>query len=82
MIDPSLLGDLAKEHQKNLLNRDEAKDFLRDLMAVCQKHGVLIRTRDQMLQFSKTFGDSSMRTVLKAMIDKGGNCPAAKIEFR
>jgi hypothetical protein len=82
MIDPSLLGDLAKQHQKNLLTRDEAKDFLRDLMALCNKHGVLIRTPDQILQFSKTFGDSSMRTVLKAMIDRDGNCPAAKIEFK
>jgi hypothetical protein len=82
MIDPSLLGDLAKQHQKNVLSRDEAKEFLRDLMALCNKHGVLIRTPDQILQFSKTFGDSSMRTVLKAMIDKEGNCPAAKIEFR
>ncbi len=82
MIDPSLLGDLAKDHQKNLLGREQAKDFLRDLMALCQKHGVLIRTQNQMLQFSKTFGDTNMRTVLKAMIDKDGNCPAAKIEFR
>ena len=82
MIGPSLLGDLAKQHQKNLLNREEAKDFLRDLMAICQKHGVLIRTPDQVLQFSKAFGDSNMRTVLKAMIDREGNCPAAKIEFR
>jgi hypothetical protein len=82
MIDPSLLGDLAKQHQKNLLSRTEAKDFLRELMALCSKHGVLIRTPDQILQFSKTFGGSSMRTVLKAIINKDGNCPAAKIEFK
>lgn len=82
MIDPSLLGDLAKQHRKNLLSREEAKDFLRELMALCNKHGVLIRTPDQILQFSKTFGDSSMRTVLKAMVNSDGNCPAAKIGFR
>ncbi len=82
MIDPSLLGELAKQHQKNQLNRDEAKAFLRDLMALCNKHGVLLRAPNQMLQFSKAFGDSGMRTVLKAMIDKDGNCPAAKIEYR
>jgi hypothetical protein len=82
MIDPSLLGELAKQRQKNQLNRDEAKAFLRDLMALCNKHGVLLRAPNQMLQFSKAFGDSGMRTVLKAMIDKDGNCPAAKIEYR
>lgn len=82
MIDPSLLGDLAKQHQKNLLSREEAKEFLRELMALCQKHDVLLRSPDQMLRICKTFGDSSMRTVLKAMIDKDGNCPAAKIEYR
>ena len=82
MIDPSFLSELAKDHQKNLLDRDEAKAFLKELMALCKRHGVLIRTSDQILRFSKVFGDANMRVVMKAMVDKDGNCPAAKIEFR
>ena len=34
MIDPKLLGDIAKDHQKNLMTRDEAKAFLKDQRTV------------------------------------------------
>ena len=53
MIDPTLLGDLAKDHQKNMLTRDEAKAFLKDIMEVCRKHRVFLRTGDQTVRFSK-----------------------------
>ncbi len=82
MIDPSLLGDLAKEHKKNVLTRDEAKAFLKDMMLVCQKHGVFLRTTDQELKFSKAFEGSGMRTVLKAVIDPGDTCSGARIDYK
>jgi hypothetical protein len=82
MIDPKLLGDLAKDHQKNLMTRDEAKAFLKDLMEVCRRHRVFLRTSDQTLRFSKVFADSEQRTVLRAMIDREGRCPAAQIDYK
>lgn len=82
MIDPSLLGDLTKDHARSLLSRDEAKAFLKDLMEVCRKHDVFLRTADQTLKFSRAFEGSGMRTVLKAYVDKAGNCPAAKIDYK
>lgn len=82
MIDPKLLGDLAKDHQQNLLTKDEAKAFLGDLMKVCQKHRVFLRTSDQTIRFSKIFADSEQRTGFKAMVDKAGRIPAAKIDYR
>ncbi|MFX4222373.1 MAG: hypothetical protein ACMVO3_16205 [Thalassobaculum sp.] len=50
MIDPKLLGDLAKDHQKNVMTRDEARAFLKDLMAVCRQHRVFLRTADQTIR--------------------------------
>lgn len=82
MIDPTLLGDLAKDYQKNLMTREEAKAFLKDLMEVCQRHRVFLRTGDQTLRFSKVFADSEQRTVLKAMVDREGRCPAARIDYK
>jgi hypothetical protein len=82
MIDPSLIGDLTKEHAKALLTRDEAKAFLKDLMEVCHKHDVFLRTSDKTLKFSRAFEGSGMRTLLRAYVDKAGNCPAAKIEYK
>ena len=82
MIDPKLLGDLARDHQKNLLTRDEAKAFLRDLMEVCRRHRVFLQTSDQTVRFSKVFADSEQKTVLRAMIDRDGRCPAAQIDYK
>lgn len=82
LIDPKLLGDLAKDHQKNLLTRDEARAFLKDLMEVCRRHRVFLRTSDQTLRFSKVFSDSEQRTMLRAMIDSEGRCPAAQIDYK
>src|SRR3546814_18540552 len=77
MIDPKMLGDLAKDHQKNLMTRDEAMAFLKDLKEVCRRHRVFLRTSDQTVRFSQVFEDSGQRTVLRAMIDREGRCPAA-----
>lgn len=82
MLDPKLLGDLAKDHQKNLLTRDEARAFLKDLMEVCRRHRVFLRTTDQTVRFSKVFADSEQRTMLRAMIDSEGRCPAAQIDYK
>jgi hypothetical protein len=82
MIDPKLLGDLAKDHQKNVMTRDEARAFLKDLMAVCRQHRVFLRTADQTIRFSKVFADSDQRTVLRAMVDKEGRCAAAQIDYK
>ena len=82
MIDPTLLGDLAKDHQKNLLTRDESRAFLKDIIEVCRRHRVFLRTSDQTVRFSKVFADSEQRTVLRAMIDREGRCPAAQIDYK
>lgn len=82
MIDPKLLGDLAKDHQKNLLTREEARAFLKDLMEVCRRHRVFLRTSDQTVRFSKVFADSEQRTMLRAIIDGDGRCPAAQIDYK
>jgi hypothetical protein len=82
MIDPSLLGDLAREHQKHLLTRDEGKAFLKDLMEVCRKHGVFLRTGDQTIKFSKAIEGTGLRTTMKALVDERGFCPAARIEYK
>lgn len=82
MIDPSLLGYLAKDHAKNVLTREEAKAFLKDIMEVCRRHRVFLRTSDQTVRFSKVFADSEQRTVLRAMIDREGRCAAAQIDYK
>ncbi|MAZ99849.1 MAG: hypothetical protein CMM39_10465 [Rhodospirillaceae bacterium] len=82
MIEDEFLKQIAKDHKKNLLDRDQGKLFLKELMGLCEKHRVLLRTTDQTIRFSKNFGDATMRTTLVAMIDKNNNCPAAKIELK
>lgn len=82
MIDPKLLGDLAKDHQKNVLTREEARAFLKDLMAVCREHRVFLRTSDQTIRFSKVFADSEQRTVFRAIVDKDGRCAAAQVDYK
>ena len=82
MIEDEFLKQIAKDHKKNLLDRDQGKLFLKELMSLCEKHRVLLRTTDQTIRFSKNFGDATMRTTLVAMIDKNNNCPAAKIELK
>ena len=52
MIDKDLLAALAADHRKNRLSREEARAFLKDLMEVCDKHRVFLRTTDQLLQLS------------------------------
>lgn len=82
MIDPNLIGDLQKDHQKLLLSKEEARDFLEELAALCRKHNVLLRTSDQMLKFSKAFENSGTRTGFKTLVDRNGFAPAAKITFK
>jgi hypothetical protein len=82
MIDPKLIGDIAKDHQKNLLTRDEAKAFLKDMMEVCQKHRVFLRTSDQTIRFSKAFADSDQRTVFRGVMDRDGRCSTAQLDIK
>ena len=82
MIDPKLIGDIAKDHQKNLLTRDEAKAFLKDMMEVCQKHRVFLRTSDQTIRFSKAFADSDQRTVFRGVTDRDGRCSTAQLDIK
>ena len=82
MIDPKLLGDLAKDHQKNVLSREEARAFLKDLMEVCRRHRVFLRTADQTIRYSKVFADSGQNTVFRAMVDKEGRSAAAQIDYK
>lgn len=82
MLDPKLLGDLAKDHQKNIMTREEAKAFLADLQAVCHKHKVFLRTSDQQIHFSKAFSDATTKTMLGAVVDKDGKCATAKIVLK
>ena len=82
MIEKEFLEQIAKDHAKNLLSRDQGKHFLKELMQLCEKHRVLLRTSDQLLKFSRNFGDATMKTVLVAMIDKNENCPAARIQLK
>ena len=58
MIDPNLIGELQKDHQKLLLTKQEAAAFLGDLAALCRQHHVLLRTSDGMIRFSKSFEKS------------------------
>jgi hypothetical protein len=51
-------------------------------MEVCRRHRVFLRTSDQTVRFSKVFADSEQRTVLRAMIDREGRCPAAQIDYK
>lgn len=82
MIDPKLLGDIARDHEKNLLTRDEAKSFLKDLMEVCRRHRVFLRTADQTIRFSKAFSDSDQRTVFRGVVDANGRCAKAEINLK
>jgi hypothetical protein len=82
MIDKEFLEQIEKDHAKNLLSREQGKFFLKELMLLCEKHRVLLRTSDQVLKFSRNFGDARMKTVLVAMVDKNENCPAARIQLK
>ena len=81
-MEKEFLEQIAKDHAKNVLNREEAKVFLKELRSLCEKHKVLMRTEDQLIRFSKNFNDSTLRTGFVAIIDKNGNCPAARIELK
>lgn len=82
MIDKDLLAALTADHRKNRMSREEARAFLKDLMDVCDKHRVFLRTADQGLQFSKIFADSQQRTKLIAQVSRDGTCDRAKIDYR
>ncbi|WP_339849413.1 hypothetical protein [uncultured Nisaea sp.] len=82
MIDPNLIGELQKDHQKLLLTKDEAAAFLGDLAALCRQHHVLLRTSDGMIRFSKSFEKSDTRTTFKTLVDSAGRAPAAKIVMK
>ena len=82
MIEKEFLEQIAKDHVKNLLSREQGKFFLRELMQLCEKHRVLLRTSDQVIKFSRNFGGATMKTVLVAMVDKNSNCPAARIQLK
>lgn len=82
MIDPNLIGELQKDHQKLLLTKEEAAAFLGDLAALCRQHHVLLRTSDGMIRFSKSFEKSDTRTTFKTLVDSAGRAPAAKIALK
>lgn len=82
MIDPNLIGELQKDHQKLLLTKEEAAAFLGDLAALCRQHHVLLRTSDGMIRFSKSFENSDTRTTFKTLVDSEGRAPAAKIALK
>ena len=82
MIDKELLAALAADHKKHQLNRDDAKAFLKDLMAVCERHRVFLRSADQTLSFSRIYADSALRTKFIAQVNKQGICGSAKIDSR
>ncbi|MCH2631434.1 MAG: hypothetical protein MKZ89_13365 [Nisaea sp.] len=81
-MEKEFLEQIAKDHAKNVLTRDEAKTFLKELRSLCDKHNVLLRTDDQLIRFSKNFNDATLSTGFVAIIDKSGNCPAARIELK
>ncbi|MBH67291.1 MAG: hypothetical protein CMM58_02960 [Rhodospirillaceae bacterium] len=81
-MEKEFLEQIAKDHAKNVLCREDAKYFLKELRSLCVKHKVLLRTDDQIIRFSKNFNDSSLRTEFVAIVDKNGNCPAARIELK
>ena len=81
-MEKEFLEQIAKDHAKNVLSRDDAKTFLKELRALCDKHKVLLRTDDQIIRFSKNFNDATLSTNFVAIIDKNGNCPAARIELK
>ncbi|MBT5264527.1 MAG: hypothetical protein HOL85_06845 [Rhodospirillaceae bacterium] len=82
MIDPNLIDQFTKDHQKNQLSKEEAKAFLLDVMRVCKKHGVLLRTADQTVKFTKGFQGSNMQTILQPAVDKDGTCSSAKVVYK
>ena len=81
-MEKEFLEQIAKDHAKNILPKDDAKAFLKELRALCDKHKVLLRTDDQIIRFSKNFNDATLSTNFIAIIDKNGNCSAARIELR
>ena len=81
-MEKEFLEQIAKDHAKNVLTRDEAKTVLKELRSLCDKHNVLLRTEDQLIRFSKNFNDATLSTGFVAIIDKNDNCPAARIELK
>ncbi len=81
MIDKDFLKGLALEHEHNLLSRKEAHEFLKELMELCNSHGVLLRTTDQNLSLSKVFGEPKIKSKFKAVVRRDGMCVGAKIEL-
>ena len=69
-MEKEFLEQIAKDHAKNVLTRDEAKTFLKELRLLCDKHNVLLRTDDQLIRFSKNFNDATLSTGFVAIIDK------------
>ena len=61
-MEKEFLEQIAKDHAKNILSRDDAKTFLKELRALCDKHKVLLRTDDQIIRFSKNFNDATLST--------------------
>ena len=54
----------------------------KDLMAVCERHRVFLRSADQTLSFSRIYADSALRTKFIAQVNKQGICGSAKIDYR
>ena len=63
-MEKEFLEQIAKDHAKNILPKDDAKAFLKELRALCDKHKVLLRTDDQIIRFSKNFNDSLISLIL------------------
>ena len=80
-MEKEFLEQIAKDHAKNVLTRDEAKTFLKELRSLCDKHNVLLRTDDQLIRFSKNFKDATLSTGFVAIIDKNGNWISQKTIF-
>ena len=41
-MEKEFLEQIAKDHAKNVLTRDEAKTFLKELRSLCDKHNVCL----------------------------------------
>ncbi|GIR55783.1 MAG: hypothetical protein CM15mP62_32540 [Rhodospirillaceae bacterium] len=69
-MEKEFLEQIAKDHARNILTRDDAKTFLKELRALCDKHKVLLRTDDQIIRFSKNFNDATLRLILLPLLIK------------
>ena len=59
-MEKEFLEQIAKDHAKNILTKADAKAFLKELRALCDKHKVLLRTDDQIIRFSRNFNDATL----------------------